>query len=673
MSIWRHPLIDNIGPEQLSSLFKITPTSAVGILTSASVMAFTIQREVPVLHVLLWWSVRFLLSSYSLFRWYKSKHKTPKSVSRRAIVKLSITAFFFSLPWSYLMLRYLGSLSHGSELILVIVVAGMAASGAIQLSRIYPAALTYLGVISISSIAKCIYLGTFEYYMVGLLMLSYSLFIKRVVIDTAQLSIENTKVIGLLREQVDEMNKTKSELQRHAMEDPLTSLPNRREFHNRLTTAINEAKRHGSTVALLICDLDHFKNINDLSGHLAGDKLLIEFAKRLKGAVRDYDVVARIGGDEFAVIAKHHTSPKDTVEFAHRLYKAITPPISIEGKDVKPGMSVGISMFPYDSRDVQTILSHANLALQRGKADSRGQFYFFDQEMKSKLTSDEAMESDLRLALVEEEFELFYQPKVSIRTGLLQGFEALLRWRRSDGTMVSPGVFFPVAEDRGLMAYISDFVIERAIKDISTWKKQGFNPGKISINIHPVQIKDEHRMRRLVRDIENSGINPGDIYLEITEECVIGRGTENIPEMLEYLRNKGFRISLDDFGTGYASLSHLKDLPVDELKFDRSFIHDLLSNAVNRSIVHAMVKLANSLGITTVAEGIESQEQHNVLLAIGCTTGQGYLYNRPLDFDDATNLLKETKNTASKRIVLNKSPVNPKIDIQTGRKTANYG
>lgn len=667
MTFWQHPLIKNIGPDQFGSLFKTTPASVLGVLINSSIMSFALLQDVNWHEVALWWGINFMLAAYALWRWYKNKDRsqkindgsTPKS--KRSIRKLMLTTLVFSLPWAYLMANYLGELSHNSELVLVAVVGGMTASGSLQLSRIYPAALTYLSVLTITGIAKCFYLNTQHYYLLGLLILSYGFFLRYLIARLAKLSIDRTQAIKSLKSQVHEMDRTKADLQRFAMEDPLTCLPNRREFHERLTTAINEAKRQGSTVALLVCDLDHFKNINDISGHSAGDIMLTEIANRLQHTIRDYDVVARIGGDEFAIIAKHHKSPKNTAEFANRLLSAIGAPLNIDGKNVVPGMSIGISMFPYDAQDDKTILAHANLALQRGKATSRGQFNFFDHKMKSDLSSDEAMENDLRLALVENEFELFYQPKISIRTGQLQGFEALLRWRQADGKLVAPGAFFPVAESRGLMSYIADFVIEQAIKDIRNWREQGYDPGKISINIHPVQIKDKHRMKRLVRDIERSGINPGDIYLEITEDCVIGRGTENTPEMLKYLRNKGFRISLDDFGTGYASLSHLKDLPVDELKFDRSFISDLLINATNRAIVHAMVKLATSLGITTVAEGIETQEQHNMLMAIGCTTGQGYLYNKPLEMNTATQLIQAAQNNMPERIMLKKPPVSPQI------------
>jgi len=256
---------------------------------------------------------------------------------------------------------------------------------------------------------------------------------------------------------------------------------------------------------------------------------------------------------------------------------------------------------------------------------------------------------------------LVYQPKVSIKTGHHEGFEALIRWKHPSGKTVSPAEFFPVAEDRGLMPYISDFVNQQIIKDMLEWKSQGLNPGRISINVHPTQIKDTNRMKRIVRDIERHGLDPSNIYLEITEGCVMGRGTEDIPELLTYLRNNGLRISLDDFGTGFASLSHLKDLPVDELKIDRSFINDLLSDASNRAIVHAMVKLASSLGITTVAEGIETREQHTVLLAMGCTTGQGYLYNRPLSMAKATELIKNSTNTPNVREIKYASIISPKI------------
>jgi diguanylate cyclase (GGDEF)-like protein len=640
MKFWEHPLVKEIGPDQFSSLFKGTITTIIGKVVAATIVAHSLWGNISGTEILIWWGSTILCAIYIYWRWKKNKSRVVKKISQKAITRTLIVTAMIAMPWLYLVIAHFGNLPGSTELIIVAAFAGMTAAGSIQISNVYPASILYLAMTSIPLIIKCFWLADTDYFLLGLLAIGYTLFLLSVSRQAASLSIDRTKAIRALEQKVDEMARAKNDMHRYAMEDPLTNLPNRREFNNRLKTAINEAKRQDSGVTLLIADLDHFKNINDIAGHNAGDSVLKAVASRLKGAVRDYDIVARIGGDEFAIIAKHHKSPKDTADFTQRLLDAVNKPLTIAGSDVRPGLSVGISMFPYDAQNSETILSHADLALQRGKSTGRGQFYFFDQQMKRKFSSDEIIENDLRLALLDEELEMFYQPKVCIRTGHLQGFEALLRWRRHDGTMVAPGDFFPVAEERGLISYISDFVIERSLQDMKSWLDQGMNPGKLSINIHPTQIKDDHRMKRIVRDIERAGINPSDIFLEITEGCIMGRGTEDVPRLLEFLRNKGIQISLDDFGTGFASLSHLKDLPVDELKFDRSFISDLLKDAPTRAIVHSMVKLAQSLGIKTVAEGVETKEQHNVLLAIGCTTGQGYFYNRPLDYAAATRLIE---------------------------------
>lgn len=668
MKIWQYSLVKNIGPEQFAALFKTTPASVIGIVVNSSIMAVALIDRAPAYEILVWWIINMLTAAYAFYRWAKNRNRNPSKISRRAIKKLTLTAFVFALPWVYVIVAYLGNLSQGREIILVTVVGGMAASGGIQLSRIYPAAMVYMTCLLLTGAVKSLYVNQTDYFLLAVLFVSYGVFLEQVIRAGAIQSLERSTALHQLHTKVREMDIAKKSLQRIAMEDPLTSLPNRREFHQRLAATVSEARRQGSTAAILLCDLDHFKNINDISGHAAGDALLVELADRLQNCVRQEDIVARIGGDEFAIITKHHRSPKDTVDFAQRILEAVNQPVSIEGTNVQPGISIGISMFPYDAQDEATLLSHADLALQRGKAAGRGQYYFFDQKMKSQLSCDTAMETDLRLALVDEELELFYQPKVCIRTGMLQGFEALVRWRRADGSVVTPGEFFNVAEERGLISYISDFVMEQALADICYWRENNYNPGTISINIHPTQLKDLHRMRRFMRDVERHKIDPGCIYLEITENCIIGRGTEEVPQILEEFCKKGFKISLDDFGTGFASLTHLKNLPVDELKFDRSFIHDLLSNASNRAIVHAMIKLASSLDMKTVAEGVENREQHNVLMAMGCTTGQGYLYNKPLIRADATRMIASAGQVQATAITPAETQISPKISL--ARKTA---
>ena len=672
MTFWEHPLIKNIGPEQIKSLFSNTPITATGRYINTLIIAYCLIGVATTTEIYAWIAINYIGATYALFRWRRGKHKAGRHVSKRVIKQVIFISVYFTIPWAAMILMYFGEIPAAKEAVLLFCIAGMAAAGSIQLSRVFPAAVAYLSIIMVSLITKSFYLNTETSLLVAFTALIYSAFLYIVIRQTSSLSIAQSKTIKAYRSKIEELDSAKENLLKFAMEDPLTKLPNRREFQLRLEAAVNESRRNGNSVSLLICDLDHFKNINDISGHAAGDAVLVQVAERLQGVVREYEFVARIGGDEFAIIAKNHKSPKDTADFANRILKTVNVPIKIDGSTIQPGISIGISMLPFDAKNTKTLMSHADLALQRGKASCRGQLNFFDQQMKTQLSSDEAMETDLRLALAEEEFELFYQPKVSISTGALEGFEALIRWNHSNGRTISPGEFFPVAEERGLMPFITDFVIDQALKDMVQWKSLGLKPQQIAINIHPTQIKDEHRMKRMVRDIERNGLNPGDIYLEITEDCVIGRGTEEIPKLLNYLRNKGLRISLDDFGTGFASLSHLKTLPVDELKIDRTFISDLLSDAPNRAIVHAMIKLASSLGISTVAEGIETQEQHTVLLAMGCATGQGYLYNRPLTMQKATALIKASTNNGPLKITKSAEFISSKISTEghSDRKSA---
>ena len=489
--------------------------------------------------------------------------------------------------------------------------------------------------------------GDKQYYLLALLSLSYIFYLVTIVIHSAIVSMERAAALRDINQKVDQLDEANETLEKFATEDDLTGLLNRRVFQEQLAAAVDEARNSGGGFSLLICDLDHFKNINDVSGHAAGDRLLKEVARRFEKSVGNDDTVARIGGDEFAVIAKRPQTTKQTVEFIRRLMSEVNRPVELEGTTVEPGISIGVSVYPFDAQVPQALMSHADTALQIGKSTTRGQYWFFDHQMRSKLISDDVLETDLRSALSEGQFELFYQPKIDIRSGRLRGFESLLRWRHPNGDMVLPGAFFPVAEERGLMTHLSDFVVGRFMDDIGDWLQSGFDPGEVSINIHPVQIKDRHRMRNLAREVEKRAISAEKFVLEITEECVLGRGTDDVPETLRFLRDRGFKISLDDFGTGYASLTHLKNLPVDEIKLDRSFVSDLLNSKPDHAIVHAMIKLADSLGLSTVAEGIENREQHDLLRAMGCGVGQGYLYGRPMDVETATAFLRAANGSAS--------------------------
>lgn len=643
LQMWRLPPLSRIGPEQFTDLFRITPVATLGQIVNATIVALALFQHAGVWPMFVWWFTNLIMCGWTYSRWRKNRHRTITKLSRRAIPRAVVSGFLYALPWACLAGFYLGNLPHHQELLMSIAVIGMAASGSVQLSRIYPAAIAYLVTILTPVIVKSVSLNEISYFLLGCLTVSYIAYLLTIVASSANASIERTSALKDLEKKVGQLDEANEALEQLASFDDLTGLPNRRSFYGHLQSLINEAGLLGDRFYVLVGDIDHFKNVNDMSGHAAGDRLLQITAQRLAAFVSDMDLVARMGGDEFAIIVQHEGMEKDPAGYMQRLLNSINVPVDIEGSTISPGMSFGVSCFPKDAGDGEALLSFADTALQRGKSISRGEAWFFDKALSAKLDADIALEAQLRHALENNQFELFYQPKVDIKSGQLHGMESLLRWRRGVDDIVAPGVFFQVAEERGLISDLSDFVLQRFIADNCRWQELGIDPGKVSVNIHPVQIKDRHRMAQFDRDVSKTSLSKRNLVLEITEECVVGRGTDEVPDTLAFMRRKGFPISLDDFGTGYASLTHLKTLPVDELKIDRSFISDLSNDLSDRSIVMAMLNLAESLGLSVVAEGIENQEQHNTLLAMGCSNGQGYLYGRPMDMKTATQYLRSSR------------------------------
>ena len=635
------PSRELIGADQFSELFKSTPLAIKCQLVNATIMAIALWSVADTWVISGWWTINLAVSLWTLTRWHKNRHRTIKHLSRKSLPRAVFSGFLYALPWSLLVILYLGNLPHHQELLLGVAVAGLAAAGSVQLAGIYPAALSYLATILVPVFIKSLFLGGTEYYLLAVLSCSYIFYLISIIASTARNSVERSSALRETKSkviQLDEMNDT---LEKLATLDELTGLPNRRFFNHHLDGSISKARDVDSSFFLVICDLDNFKYINDVLGHAAGDELLKIVADRLRENLNSDDFVSRIGGDEFSIVIKSQKTKNGARVILKKLLKKINVQVDVAGNKINPGISIGISSFPEDAKTREALLSHADMAMQHGKKISRGQFWFFDQALRSKLLTDSALEVDLRNALENQQFELFYQPKVDINTGQLRGFESLLRWRRPDGKLKSPAHFFSVAEERGLMLPISDVVLDIATRDMRAWQDIGLDPGSLSINIHPVQMRDQRRMRRLSKKIIHSSLQPEKIIFEITEECFIGRGTDDVPDTLKLLRDQNFKISLDDFGTGYASLTHLKVLPVDEIKLDRSFVNGLNSDASDRSIVHAMINLGNSLGLSVVAEGIENREHHNILLAMGCEIGQGHHYGKPMTFFDATQYLQQ--------------------------------
>jgi diguanylate cyclase (GGDEF)-like protein len=438
----------------------------------------------------------------------------------------------------------------------------------------------------------------------------------------------------LIRRAHDELRGMADELGHAAHHDALTSLANRALFYKEATKAISGRKARGDSFAVLFLDLDHFKEVNDTLGHPVGDVLLQEVAGRLRGCMRTTDVVARLGGDEFAVILNPIIRPEQVAGLAERLIEVVSAPYAIEGQCIIVGASVGAAICPTDGADSHELLKNADIALYRAKEDGRATYRFFHPQMDADLQNQRAIAVDLRLALARGEFEVFYQPLVNLDTGLLAGAEALIRWNSGARGTISPADFIPIAEESGLIRPLGAWVLERACKEAASWPDHI----KVAVNLSPKQFNGGNLVQDVANALKAAGLLPGRLELEITESVLL-QDSASVLKTLHELRSLGVRVALDDFGTGYSSLSYLRSFPFDKIKIDQCFVRDLALETNSMHIIQAVVTLGRNLGMTTTAEGIETQDQRSRLHAAGCSEGQGYLFERPLRASDLRKLL----------------------------------
>lgn len=424
--------------------------------------------------------------------------------------------------------------------------------------------------------------------------------------------------------------------QQLAYHDELTGLPNRRALSEQLDAFHDKPD---AQVALLILDLDHFKSVNDVHGHPAGDRLLQSVAQRLTGIVGDAGTAYRLGGDEFAVTLKPDGNESSTAAgMAKRVVEELAIPFQIDGLSHHIGASAGVSLFPDDATDSETLMRRADIALYRAKALGRSQHMFFKPEMDAELTRRSVLERDFRRDLRRGAFRPYYQPIVDLKSGQITGFEMLARWRRTDTLEVGPDQFIPIAEESGLIGDLMLKLLEQACCDAAAWEPELM----LSVNLSPTQLKDRWLSEKILAVLTKTGFSARRLKLEITENALISE-PENAKRMVEGLKNQGVLIALDDFGTGFSSIQHLRLLPFDNIKIDRSFIVGMQHDEEAYRMVLSMVSLASSLGLSVVAEGIESTEILEILKGIGCTEGQGYLFGKPTDADGIIELLGARK------------------------------
>ncbi|MDX6412343.1 MAG: hypothetical protein QOE91_1859, partial [Gaiellaceae bacterium] len=431
---------------------------------------------------------------------------------------------------------------------------------------------------------------------------------------------------------ITEQRRSEAQIAHMAHHDALTGLPNRTLLDERLEHAVAHAKR-GEIVATHLLDLDNFKNVNDTLGHPVGDKLLRMVADRLGRLVQEDETVARMGGDEFAIVQVRVAQPSDATALAQRIIEGVSEPYEIDGHQVVVGASVGISVSVTDGLSPDVLLRNADLALYRAKSGGRGTLRFFEPEMDAQMQARRLMESDLRKALVGQEFELHYQPIVNLQSNEISAFEALIRWQHSERGMVSPAAFIPLAEEIGLIVPLGEWVLRTACSAAARWGDHT----KICVNLSPVQFRSRGLVEVVIGALATSGLRPGRLELEITETVLLA-DTEATLAVLHQLRGLGVRIAMDDFGTGYSSLSYLQTFPFDRIKIDRSFVKGVAEDIGSLNIVRAVAALAKGIGMATTAEGVETQEQLDAVKAEGCTEMQGFLFSRALPARDIERL-----------------------------------
>lgn len=423
--------------------------------------------------------------------------------------------------------------------------------------------------------------------------------------------------------------------------DPLTSLPNRLLLRERLEEALARLQRTGEACALLLIDLDRFKPVNDTLGHPIGDALLAKVADRLRSTVRPTDTVARIGGDEFVILQTGIREPAHTQALARRLVDLIGRTYMVEGHLLTIGASVGVAFAPADGTSADKLLKNADLALYRAKLDGRGTYRFFEPEMDARMQARRRLELDMRQALARREFQLHYQPQLQLDADRLIGCEALIRWKHPERGMISPLDFIPLAEEIGLIVPIGEWVVRQACRDATTWP-DGMS---VAVNVSPAQFKNDRLVETIISALASSGLAAKRLEVEITEGVLLEESEKTL-QTLHRLRELGVRVSMDDFGTGYSSLSYLRSFPFDKIKIDRSFVKDLTSKPDGDAIIRAIAGLGKSLGMTTVAEGVETPEQMQRIRDEGCTDVQGYLISRPIPADDVLTFLKTYRSQA---------------------------
>jgi diguanylate cyclase (GGDEF)-like protein/PAS domain S-box-containing protein len=444
---------------------------------------------------------------------------------------------------------------------------------------------------------------------------------------------------------ITERKRAEEQVKHLAFHDPLTNLPNRLLFSDRLTLAVAQAHRHNQRLAVLFLDLDRFKVINDSLGHSVGDELLRQVAERIQEYVREGDTVARLGGDEFTLLVPGITAEEDAAKIAKKICDAIHDPFWIDGRELFVTTSMGVAVYPSDGHDAETLVRNADSAMYRAKEQGRDNYQLYTPAMNAKAVERLSLESRLRQAVANDELELHFQPFFDLKTAEVLGAEALLRWRHPELGLIPPGEFIPIAELSGLIVPIGEWVLRTACAAARKWHAQGFPSLTVSVNLSSRQFQQSDLVSQVTSALTETGLEPDKLDLEITESNAMQNAEHSI-NTLWGLKKQGVRISMDDFGTGYSSLNYLKRFPIDRIKLDQSFVRDLPGDKDDAAIAMAVIAMGRSLELVVIAEGVETEEQLAFLKDRNCDQLQGFLFSRPLPPEAFASFLEEGRIAA---------------------------
>ena len=558
-------------------------------------------------------------------RWLNRRGRVEASVM---LVLCSLTAMVSASLWFSQGLYSAAVLGFPA----ILIVAGMVASLRLFVGLL----ISILAVVAFLTFAALTGLQRFEPLPLGLgRMINVSCILLTCAAAVWLLANDLRKTLLRLQREILRVKDSEANFTHLAQHDALTNLPNRLLVRDRMEQAIGHARRDGKRVALLFLDLDNFKTINDSLGHDAGDELLLEVARRLREAVRDIDTVSRQGGDEFLLVLADVEELAVVSALAARLQQHLAVPFDLKGMQIVSSSSIGISLFPDDGEDFDTLLKHADTAMYQAKAAGRNTYCFFDEQMNADTRERLGLEQDLHQALSRAEFVLHYQPIVDLHDGGLLAAEGLLRWQHPRRGLIGPDLFIQVAEQSGLIVEIGEWVLDEACRQAMLWQAAGLPRFVISLNLSAVQFRRGNLEQLVAAALDRYGLPPGCLELELTESILLQDSPAFI-ERLQRLKALGVKLSIDDFGTGYSNLSYLQRFRVDKLKIDQSFVRMLTANPQDQAIVTAIVQMARSLGLHTTAEGIEDEVTRQRLADLGCDQGQGYLFARPMSAADFT-------------------------------------